>query len=405
VLLVDGGDLAHPNLKHEERYNQFVLRAMGSMSYDAMTLGELELYRGRDYVQSLLDSTRVPIALANARFAESGKPLGERYILRKVGEVTYGIVGLLGQQFEDGRGKPREQARVDGVAKFKNAGFAVDDPFEVAATLVPEVDKLAEVVVVLAHLPTDEARELAKAVPGIDVLVLGHQLHAQPPAQLETTTQTPGAEAGENYVKSLGPVVVTPGQQGQHLAQTRLSLAADRRILAYGGAATPLTLRDFPERMDLAEALKKLHQVVNSERKRLELASDISLGEKRLVAGQDHFLGDLRCARCHFDIYQDWRNTQHAHAWQTLVELNRDADPECVSCHVTGMDLPGGYKGVGAIQDMRNVQCEACHGMGTMHDMTGATDPEAGNATCIRCHSGENSPEFEFDRYWPKIMH
>jgi len=402
---VDGGDYVHGDPAHEDRYNQFILRAMVSMDYDAITMGELELYRGHDYVQSILDSTRVPMVLANARFAESGKPLGEPYLLRKVGDVTYGIVGLVGQQFEEGKGKPREQAREDGKAKFKQAGFTVDDPFEVAAKIIPVVDAQVDLVVVLAHLTTSEARELASQVPGIDVLVLGHQLTALPPAQLGTVTQAPGSEARESFVDSLGPVVVAPGQQGQHIAQTRISLGQDRRILAYGGAATGLTLRDFPEYRDLAAALKQLHQVVNAERKRAELSGELKRSEKRLVSGQDHFMGDLRCARCHIDIYKDWRNTQHAHAWQTLVELNRDADPQCISCHVTGMGLPGGYKGIGAVQDMRNVQCESCHGMGTMHDMTGMADPEAGNPTCVRCHTGENSPEFDFNAYWPKIMH
>jgi len=45
LLLVDAGDYSHPTLTSGEQENWFILRAMGRMRYDAMTLGELELSR------------------------------------------------------------------------------------------------------------------------------------------------------------------------------------------------------------------------------------------------------------------------------------------------------------------------------------------------------------------------
>ena len=65
---MDAGDYAHPTQTHEDRENWFVLRTMGEMHYDAMTLGELELLRGPSYVKSIIDSTKVPLALANVRW-------------------------------------------------------------------------------------------------------------------------------------------------------------------------------------------------------------------------------------------------------------------------------------------------------------------------------------------------
>lgn len=397
ALVVDAGDFTHPDSARDDRYNRFVLRGFEAMGYGAMTLGELDLYRGSRYIESVLDSTRVPITLANARFAGSGQPVGERFVLHQAGGVTFGVIGLLGQDFGDGQ----------AMSRFKEAGFTVDDPFETAARLVPEVKSKADVVVVLAHLTVAAARDLARRVQEIDVLILGHHVAAAPPVQLRGDSQPPAVEVAPTaFVDSLGPVRVASGERGQYLAKTRIILdPSSRRILAYGGAATGLTLRDFPDRGDLAAALLKLHETVNAERKRVELIEDLKLAERRLVTGQDHFLGDLKCARCHFDIYKGWQSTQHAGAWETLVEKKRDADPECVSCHVTGLELPGGYKGVGAVQDMRNVQCESCHGMGTFHDFAGLSDSEAGEPTCIRCHTAENSPEFDFRTYWPRIEH
>ncbi len=348
---------------------------MGAMRYDAMTLGELEHYRGPDYVQAILDSTRVPVTVANARFTRSGRPLGRRFVLRKAGGVTYGIIGLLGQDFGD------------GPDKLGDLGFTIDDPLATAAKLVPEVAKQADFVVILAHLLQSDAMELAKQVPGIDLVVPGHHPGTIPPTQIE------------------GAIVIRSGERGQFVAQTRVVASPEHAILSYSGEVTALTIRDIAERHDLAVALRALTETVNSERKRKDIAQELKTSENRLVLGQDHFLGDLACARCHFDIYRKWQETRHARAWESLVERHRDADPECITCHATGPSQPGGYKGVGATQDMRNVQCESCHGMGTLHDMTGGDDPDPGSPTCRRCHNVENSPEFDFDAYWPKVAH
>jgi hypothetical protein len=397
VIVVDAGDVSHPDTTRDERYNRYLFRSLGAMSYDVITLGELELYRGAAAVQSILDSTRVPVALANARFAQGSKPLGERFVLRKVGDLTVGVIGLLGQDFGDGR----------AMTRFRDAGFVVEDPFAAAAAIVPEVRRQADLVVVLSHLTAAASRDLARRVPDIDVLVIGHHLVASPPVQLGGASQPPGAELDRIAVAdSLGPIMVTPGERGQHLAKTRVILGqASRRVLGFGGGVIGLTLADFPERSDLASSLRDLHEKVNSERKREQMIQELRASERRLVSGQDHFLGDLKCARCHFDIYQGWQGTGHARAWETLVDLDRDADPDCVGCHVTGLAQAGGYKGIGAVQDMRDVQCEACHGMGTLHDMSGMGDPEAGKATCVHCHTTENSPEFDFPIYWGMIEH
>ena len=63
------------------------------------TLSELELYLGTDYVQSILDSTQVPVTLANAKFTKTKATVGKEFLLNKVDGVTYGIIGLVGKDF------------------------------------------------------------------------------------------------------------------------------------------------------------------------------------------------------------------------------------------------------------------------------------------------------------------
>lgn len=220
LLLVDAGDYSHPAQTQGEQENWFILRAMGRMGYNAMTLGELDLSRGPDYVRAILDSTRVPVTLANVTFARDGKPAGEKFILKQVGGVTCGIIGLVGQDFGE------------GATKLADLGFAIEDPVLVAQRLVPEVAAKADFVVVLAHLASADAANLPQSVPGIGAVILGHYPGTNDPEQV--------AEA----------VIIRPGQRGQYVGETRITMCPDDKIASFSGSAVAMdkkTIREDPE--------------------------------------------------------------------------------------------------------------------------------------------------------------
>jgi 2',3'-cyclic-nucleotide 2'-phosphodiesterase (5'-nucleotidase family) len=373
VLLLDAGDHTHPAPEWDERLNQFQRQAMAQMGYDAITLGELELERGAAYVRAILDSTAVPITLANVRFRSTGKPLGQPVVTVTRGRIRSAVIGLLAPELA-----------ADSAAA---ADFTVDDPVATARTLVPELRRQAELVIVLAHLSPAAARALPEQVPGIDVVVLGHERNPLAPAKLGSA------------------VTLTSGERGQWLAYAQLAVPKTGGVADFTGGVIPLILNQVRERADLATALRELHKSMNEERRGATLEAERRLEAMRPLPGQDRYLGDQRCARCHAGIFTQWQSTKHAHAFATLVEKHRDMDPECLSCHVTGFEVAGGFHGPAPFQDMRQVQCESCHGMGTQHDMTGKLDPDPGEAACKRCHTPEMSPEFDFRTYWPQVAH
>jgi hypothetical protein len=307
------------------------------------------------------------------RFRATGEPVGEPVRVRK-GDVECAVVGLFGPELALG----------DSTVA---ADFIIEDPLQAARALVPALRAEAGLVVVLAHLPPAGARALAEAVPGIDVLVLGHERNPLAPAKLGSA------------------VTLTSGERGQWLSYAEVKVAQPGGALAFDGGTIALTLGKYPERADLAAELRALHRTMNDERRSAIVAEQRRLEAMRPLPGQDRYLGDLRCARCHSDIFAQWQGTRHAHAFATLTDRHQDQDPECLACHVTGFEAAGGFLGPAPYQDMRQVQCESCHGMGTMHDMSGNADPDAGEATCKRCHTPEMSPEFDFDTYWPRIAH
>lgn len=77
------------------------------------------------------------------------------------------------------------------------------------------------------------------------------------------------------------------------------------------------------------------------------------------------YIGHKRCASCHFEEFMAWRNTKHAKAFEN-VPKEHYTNRECLSCHITGFGLPGGY--TREKPDLLGVTCEACHGPGSRHE-------------------------------------
>ena len=98
------------------------------------------------------------------------------------------------------------------------------------------------------------------------------------------------------------------------------------------------------------------------------------------------------CRKCHEPIYKAWEKTKHSTALDRLSSA--DQQKECIGCHVTG---PKSRVEEGRTVVNRGVQCEACHGPGSLHvaDPKGKTPlvKTPDESACTRCHN-ERSPHF-----------
>lgn len=119
--------------------------------------------------------------------------------------------------------------------------------------------------------------------------------------------------------------------------------------------------------------------------------------------GQPHFTGSTTCGGCHTEELTWWRTTLHGHAYQTLVDRDKEYNLDCVGCHVTGYEMPGGST-VSHVGELQDVGCENCHGPGSMHlsDPAGAAVNvrlSASEDVCLRCHTPEHSDRFDYATY------
>lgn len=151
------------------------------------------------------------------------------------------------------------------------------------------------------------------------------------------------------------------------------------------------------------------------------------------VKGAD-YIGSNKCKMCHLKEFKAWSETKHAHAFENLVAANADSvkgraeklkveltgsadkTDACVTCHVTGFHLPGGYPAADDSVKTVNlavVGCEGCHGPGSIHASKDTPKEEkhkfinkgVTENMCKNCHTPEMSPKFDFATYKAKGVH
>ena len=145
----------------------------------------------------------------------------------------------------------------------------------------------------------------------------------------------------------------------------------------------------------------------------LELYQQMLVGENLLeevsqtpLSTRGMYVGSESCKGCHASEYAIWKQSKHAHAYHTLVEVGHATDPECLTCHTVGFRFQTGFINLNQTPTLTDVGCENCHGVGGNH----VKNPQRGygqvtKADCLTCHTSENSPKFDYEVDLRKIRH
>ncbi len=113
------------------------------------------------------------------------------------------------------------------------------------------------------------------------------------------------------------------------------------------------------------------------------------------------FRGPGFCKFCHKEEYEVWKASEHAGAFQTLLEDGRVDNPWCLTCHTTGFGK-GGFVDPDKTPHLVGITCESCHPGGKCPE----NPPARGNLSdCRACHTRDQSPAFSESEYWQKIKH
>jgi hypothetical protein len=312
----------------------------------------------------------------------------------EVGGIKIGVTAVLGREYQK---------------DIHNDEVEMLDPVAALEKIVPELKTKCDYLVLLAHATKDEAEALGKRFPEFNIVVTSAVPPEEPPSDYETIpgTKTP---------------LITVGYKGMNAIVLGLYDDAEK---PWRYQRVPLDSR-FPASADMKMLMAAYQEQLKS------IGFD-GLGLRPvphpLGETNGRFVGSKKCATCHEKSYDIWKKTLHSHAYETLAKLDppRNFDPECVSCHVVGWN-PGkffpyasGYESLKKTPELLNVGCEDCHGPGEKHIAAESggntalqeklrkamvvTKAEAKKQQCYTCHDIDNSPDFNFDKYWPFVEH
>lgn len=130
----------------------------------------------------------------------------------------------------------------------------------------------------------------------------------------------------------------------------------------------------------------------------------VFMGITGLVIAQDApapaeatYLGADKCKMCHMKQHTTYMKMKHVKAIESL-SAEEQKKAECVKCHVTGYGKTGGFESLEKTPKMAGVQCEACHGAGSLHMKAPMADKKktinGKGIDCRECHS----PHIDVDR-------
>jgi len=350
----------------------FMVDAMNRLGYDVVTLGEREFNFGQAFLLGSFKKTKIDLVSANLVYGDTKKPFVKPYVIRKMCNARVAFFGLIGNDM-----KIR--------TLLSERPLEIKDPIATAKALVPELRKKADIVVLLSHIGLTEGQRLTLEVPGIDVMVFGHQ-----------------AGLFREIAKTNNVINARAGERGQYIPGIHL-VVEDGKISSYDGDM--VTLDDkVPADEEMNRSVDGFNDEMNRRFSNTPAANAPAQQAPTPLTG-DHYLGEKNCRRCHEAEYQAYTSQQHAIAFATLTKNQRDASPECLPCHVVGYGQPGGFASKQATPDLVNVQCENCHGMGTKHPDKGDTVVVVGPDVCLTCHTHEQNPNFDYDEALKHIVH
>jgi Cytochrome c554 and c-prime len=431
VAGLDLGGLLLRN-RHQDRIKlQQTLKGLEQLGYVAVGLGASELPNNPDFLDYLLTMSNVlkdaaevklPFVSANVRMPPDD-PLGPRQWHRfTVGGKTVAVTAVLGKY---------ERAKILG-AQTKNNQLAILDPEGALPKVISKMKAAKpDLMVLLAYSGLkNETPELVKKFPDFDLVL-----------------SAGGPEDGTPKPDKIGKtLIVNVGMKGKHVGVVGFYPDSKTERLKY--ELVELDAERFKDAPRMVALMKDYQQALRDELG--PVFADMKFGPH---PSGSRFAGADSCKDCHKKAYAVWIKSKHAQAYKSLSIgrpdtkgkwISRIHDPECLCCHTTGWDpqkvlrynsgfLVKELAGTGAnaklYARLQGQQCENCHGPGSRHveietkwkaDPKSVTDELLRSSRkevqltvetakqrrlCYQCHDLDNSPLFDFDKYWEKVRH
>jgi len=366
TLVLDAGDFL--SASSDVLKDSIAFRIHELIPYDALGLGDQEFFRGVDLFSNLIQDTKLPLVSTNLR--QPDLPNVRREVMVTKEGITFGIVSMINPEIF--RFYPESVAKAIEVIPYE----------EIIQQQITKLKENVDIIILLSHLGIDKDREIARTVPGIDIIVGSHdQVILETPEKVE------------------GSIIVQAGKNGYYVGQLLLNFDEDRNIQNYQGELIPMdiTLPNDPEVVARIIEYNRLTRI------------RVGTRVERIAPIPSTFMVTAPgiCETCHQHELNHWLTTSHATSFTTLKNDHKEKSPDCLACHTTGFGRDDGYLNYNITAELKTVNCTECHWVTVKH----LEDPELYPSEaitvnqCIRCHDQKNSPEFEFSSYKTRTIH
>jgi hypothetical protein len=359
-LYLDAGGSAARAFEYDRLKVGYIWRGMSGLGVAAANLGPSEIAFGRGFIEAHPD---IPFVSTNVA-REDGTPVVPAQRTVQIGGSKILILGICSPRYRAG------------------SGLKVLEPAESIRGPVREGRPQFDLILLLAHAPEEELIELAEAFPELDAVLATGQSQPIVPRMIEGRTLLAGTGVKGKF---LAVIPCAPSPVGGKIVEMSDALAEHPKFLDL--------IRDYQQAVRQADLPPE---------KSGEVATLLGT-----LPGTYRYAGSAACSVCHAEDAEIWKRSRHAHGLETLHQKGFEADPYCVRCHTTGYGGPGGYRTLSETSALGGIGCESCHGPSQAHAVAPLSHkpPVRARDACITCHDPENSPEFDFEKYWPKILH
>jgi len=211
-LVLDCGDFVGGSRPLDRIKAKNLLKGMMLAGYDVVNLGERDFLQGPQFLLDMKEQHGIPFISANIFHEDSTTRFTEPYLIKKLegkqvddnitDDIKVGIFGLA-----------IKRARL--VYNDHKPQLIVKDPIETAQEMVRELEGKCDLIIALAHLPSNQLHDLKNEVRGIDIIIGGHSF---------SRIQGPFMQGQA--------ILLEPGSKGQAVGEIAIQLDKDKKIVS-----------------------------------------------------------------------------------------------------------------------------------------------------------------------------
>ncbi|HLN03108.1 MAG TPA: bifunctional UDP-sugar hydrolase/5'-nucleotidase [Bryobacteraceae bacterium] len=163
-LYLDAGDLVQGTPVSTIYHGEPIYELANLLKPDASTLGNHELDYGWNEAGKFVTIAKFPIVSSNILNAVGQPVTGKPYVIQTVGGIRVAVIGAVLGDLATALTTPEEMGP-----------WRVIPPVDAIRSVVAEIGGRADLIVVVAHIHSDETEKILHTIPQVAVVVAGHE--------------------------------------------------------------------------------------------------------------------------------------------------------------------------------------------------------------------------------------